>query len=48
MSWFCVHFFNIAPLVRRLIRIVKVINVNKIEIQFQSGIVMEQRVDFEE
>ena len=35
-------------LVRRLIRIVKVINVNKIEIQFQSGIVMEQRVDFEE
>ena len=77
MSWFCVHFFNIAPiladkyqqrvndmekhikktgylkrefddeLVRRLIRIVRVINVNKIEIQFQSGIVMEQRVDFE-
>ena len=35
-------------LVRRLIRIVRVINVNKIEIQFQSGIVMEQRVDFEE
>ena len=35
-------------LVRRLIRIVRVINVNKIEIRFQSGIVIEQRVDFEE
>ena len=35
-------------LVRRLIRIVRVINVNKIEIQFQSGIVMKQRMDFEE
>ena len=35
-------------LVRRLIKVVKVININKIEILFQSGIVMEQRMDFEE
>jgi len=35
-------------LVRRLFRTVKVISENKIEIQFQSGIVMTQRIDFEE
>ena len=35
-------------LVRRLLRAVKVINENKIEIQFQSGIVMTQRMDFED
>ncbi|WP_242945290.1 hypothetical protein [Hespellia stercorisuis] len=32
-------------LVRRLLQTVKVINENKIEIQFQSGIVMTQRLD---
>ena len=35
-------------LVRRLLRTVRVINANKIEIQFQSGIVMTQRIDFED
>lgn len=35
-------------LVWRLIQTVKVINQNKIEIQFRSGIVMVQRLDFEE
>ncbi len=35
-------------LVRRLLRTVKVINENRIEIQFQSGIVVTQRIDFEE
>lgn len=35
-------------LVRRLIRVIKVVNENKLEIQFQSGIVMVQRMDFEE
>ena len=34
-------------LVRCLLQAVKVINVNKIEIQFQSGIVITQRMDFE-
>lgn len=33
---------------RRLLRAVRVINENKIEIQFQSGIVMTQRIDFED
>lgn len=35
-------------LVRRLLRTVRVINESKIEIQFQSGIVMTQRIDFED
>lgn len=35
-------------LVRRLLRAVKVINENKIEIQFQSGIVMTQRITCED
>ena len=35
-------------LVWRLLQTVKVINQNKIEIQFRSGIVMVQRLDFEE
>ena len=35
-------------LVRRLLRAVRVINESKIEIQFQSGIVMIQRIDFED
>jgi len=35
-------------LVRRLLRAVRVINESKIEIQFQSGIVMTQRIDFED
>lgn len=35
-------------LVRRLLERVKVINENKIEIQFKSGIVMEQRVIYDE
>lgn len=35
-------------LVRRVLRAVKVINENKIEIQFQSGIAMTQRMDFED
>ena len=35
-------------LVRRLIRVIKVVNENKLEIQFHSGIVMVQRMDFEE
>ena len=35
-------------LVRRLLRTIKVINESKIEIQFQSGIVMTQRIDFED
>ena len=33
-------------LVRRLLRAVRVINESKIEIQFQSGIVMTQLIDF--
>ena len=33
-------------LVRRLIKIIKVINSDKIEIQFHSGIVMTQRIDY--
>lgn len=33
-------------LVRRLLQTVKVINENKLEIQFKSGIVMTQRIDF--
>ena len=33
---------------RRLLRAVRVINESKIEIQFQSGIVMTQRIDFED
>ena len=33
---------------RRLLRAVRVINESKIEIQFQSGIVMIQRIDFED
>lgn len=32
--------------VRRLIKIIKVINSDKIEIQFHSGIVMTQRIDY--
>lgn len=32
-------------LVRRLLKMVRVINENKLEIQFQSGIVMTQRLD---
>ena len=35
-------------LVRRLIRVIKVVNENKLEIQFHSGIVLVQRMDFEE
>lgn len=35
-------------LVRRLLRAVRVINESKIEIQFQSGIVMTQRIDLED
>lgn len=35
-------------LVRRLLRTIKVINESKIEIQFQSGIVMTQRIDLED
>ena len=35
-------------LVRRLIRVIKVVNENKLEIQFHAGIVMVQRMDFEE
>lgn len=35
-------------LVRRLLRAVRVVNESKIEIQFQSGIVMTQRIDFED
>ena len=35
-------------LVRRLLKLVRIINENKLEIQFQSGIVMTQRLDFEE
>ena len=35
-------------LVRRLLRAVRVINESKIEIQFQSSIVMIQRIDFED
>ena len=35
-------------LVRRLLRAVRVINESKIEMQFQSGIVMIQRIDFED
>ena len=35
-------------LVRRLLRAVRVTNESKIEIQFQSGIVMTQRIDFED
>ena len=35
-------------LVRRLLRAVRVINESKIEIQFQSGIVMIQRIEFED
>ena len=33
---------------RRLLRAVRVINESKLEIQFQSGIVMTQRIDFED
>jgi len=35
-------------LVRQLLRAVKVINESKIERQFQSGIVITQRMDFED
>ena len=35
-------------LVRRLLREVKVINESKIALQFQSGIVITQRMDFED
>ena len=35
-------------LARRLIRVIKVVNENKLEIQFHSGIVLVQRMDFEE
>ena len=35
-------------LVRRLLQTVRVINESKIEIQFKSGIVMTQRIDFED
>ncbi len=35
-------------LVRRLLRAIRVINESKIEIQFQSGIVITQRMDFED
>ena len=35
-------------LVRRLIREIRVVNENKLEIQFHSGIVLVQRMDFEE
>lgn len=35
-------------LVRRLLQTVRVINGSKIEIQFKSGIVMTQRIDFED
>ncbi len=35
-------------LVRRLLQSIRVINENKIEIQFKSGIVMMQRIDGEE
>lgn len=35
-------------LVRRLLKTVRVMNENKIEIQFRSGIVMVWRLDFEE
>ncbi len=35
-------------LVRRLLQTVRVINENKMEIQFKSGIVMSQRIDFED
>lgn len=34
-------------LVRRLIRVIKVVNENKLEMQFHAGIVMVQRMDFE-
>ena len=33
-------------LVRRLLKTVRVINENKIELQFQSGIVITQSIDF--
>lgn len=33
-------------LVRRLLKTVRVINENKIEIQFQSGIMITQKIDF--
>jgi site-specific DNA recombinase len=35
-------------LVRRLLQTVRVINESKIEIQFKSGIVMSQPIDFED
>lgn len=35
-------------LVRRLIQTIRVINESKIETQFKSGIVMAQRIDFED
>ena len=35
-------------LVRRLLQMVRVINESKLEIQFKSGIVMTQRIDFED
>lgn len=35
-------------LVRRLLQSIRVINENRIEIQFKSGIVMMQRIDGEE
>ncbi len=34
-------------LVRRLIAVIRVISADRIEIQFQSGIVMEQEIDYE-
>lgn len=37
-----------GDLVRRLIQTVRVINESKLEIQFKSGIVMNQRIDFED
>lgn len=33
-------------LVRQLLQMVKVVNENRIEIQFRSGIVMNQRMDY--
>lgn len=35
-------------LVRRLIQTVRVINESRIEIQFKSGIVMTEQIDFED
>ena len=35
-------------LVRRLLKMVRVINENKIEIHFRSGILITQRIDFDD